>query len=123
HLRGDAAVGAGQVLYGGLVARVGIGLRARTRQPGAGDDAPAGTQPRGAVEGIGEDHHRRTALRWTRIGWSRIRWSRIRWSRIRWSRIRWSRIWRTGIGRTRVWRTGIGRTCVRRTRVWRTGIG
>src|SRR5207253_135472 len=87
YLRGDAAVGAGESLDGGLVARVGIGLRARARQPGAGDDAPAGTQSRGAVEGIGEDHHWRTALRWTRIRWTRIRRTRIRRTRIRWTRI------------------------------------
>src|SRR5437588_9521673 len=81
YLRGDAAVGAGESLDGGLVARVGIGLRARARRPDAGADATAGTQTRGAVEGIGEDHHWRTAARWTGVR-------------------------RTGIGRTRVRRTG-----------------
>ena len=54
HLRRDAAVGAGESLDGGLIARVGIRLRARARQPGAGKDAPVGPQARGAHEIIEE---------------------------------------------------------------------
>src|SRR5437016_11245622 len=74
-----------------------IRLGARARQPGARDDAPAGTEPRGAVEGVGEDH-RRWTTRWPAIRTRIRRWSGIR-TRIR----RW-----TGIGtRIRRW-TGIG---------------
>src|SRR5207302_10378329 len=84
-LRRDAAVRAGQVLYGGLVARVGIGLRARARQPGAGDDAPAGTQSRGAVE------DRKS----TRLNSSHVKSSYVGFCLIRKTCVRRARIWRS----------------------------